>query len=349
MSKTVGRWFAVLALALVAVAAASILGGQPAAAAVTISAFGAKGEAAEIVVTWTSGSEINNVGFNILRSDSQNGTFTKINSAIVPGCGGCVGGESYSYKDVGVNPGQTYFYQLQSVDINGGTELTKCVSQCPVSAAAGSPATSPTPTPTNSPVPPTATNTPKAPTATRTPKPTITKTVTPVPSAPTSTVNPTDVVPTDTLVPDPLFPDSPTSTDVPSDGQDSSGLDSSVVSTPGPTKFAFLVRPTSADLTVGADQPETATPLPSPNSKATQSPLSGSTTTAMRVRQTPAPTRNLPANKSKFPEPPGSRSLGLQESQGVMIALMVLVVALFGLGVLSGLIGLFMWYVKRSY
>lgn len=153
-------------------------------AAVTVSSFKAQAQAAKIEVTWTTASEINNVGFNLLRGNSAAGTFAKINANLIPTqCLGCIAGSSYSYSDSSVASGQTYFYKLQSVDNGGGTQLFG-----PASAAVSAPTATSTATATRSP--------------TGTPSPTwvasSTPTFTPVPGTPTraATITPAQFTPT---------------------------------------------------------------------------------------------------------------------------------------------------------
>lgn len=162
-----------LTLATIAVALALIPFATS--AAVTVSSFQAQAQGTQIKLTWTTASEINNAGFNLLRSTSAGGTYTKINGSLIPtNCMGCLAGASYSHNDSGVSTGQTYYYKLQSVSTTGQLE-----DFGPQSATLGSPAT--------------ATATPTA-TKVNTLVPTPTKTFTPVPSptnAPTATRTPT--------------------------------------------------------------------------------------------------------------------------------------------------------------
>jgi hypothetical protein len=115
-------------------------------AAVTVSSFTAKNQANQIIVAWMTASEVNTMGFNLLRSTSATGTYNKINSILILSkCLGCVTGASYSYTDSAVTTGKTYYYKLQSVDHTGTTQLFG-----PASASVGSPPTPPTKTGTPS-------------------------------------------------------------------------------------------------------------------------------------------------------------------------------------------------------
>lgn len=150
-------------------------------AAVTISSFKAQLQTNQVQLTWRTASEVNNAGFNILRSTSANGTYQKINPNLIPPKFS-ISGADYSYTDSTITTGQTYYYKLQAVATNNSTQEFG-----PQTVAFGSPAS----TPTNTPAPsPTKTNTPPAPTATKTSTPaptsavaTPTRTATAVPSA----------------------------------------------------------------------------------------------------------------------------------------------------------------------
>ena len=54
---------------------------------VSLSSFRPVLEDGNVVIRWTTESELDNAGFNILRSDSRNGEFKQVNSKLVQGCG----------------------------------------------------------------------------------------------------------------------------------------------------------------------------------------------------------------------------------------------------------------------
>ena len=212
---------------LILVGALGGLAPRRASAAVTISSFTAKWQGNSVIVSWKTGSELNNAGFNILRSTSANGTFTKVN--YTPAQFGSIAGASYSFTDSGVTPGQTYYYRLQSIDTSGNIDT---YSQLAIAQA---PAT------------PTATSAP--PTATRTRTPTMTATQ--VPGAPTFTPAPS------TATPLPQFTPTRTRTYPP-------GVTPPTPVPPTPTaRVAYVVQPTAtrtAAPAVGA--PAAASPEP---------------------------------------------------------------------------------------
>ncbi len=73
----------------------------------------------QVVVEWTTASEINTAGFNLYRSDSKAGPFDKVNDQLIPASSDPVAGASYRYEDGNVAAGQTYYYELEDVEFNG--------------------------------------------------------------------------------------------------------------------------------------------------------------------------------------------------------------------------------------
>jgi hypothetical protein len=69
-----------------------------------------------IEVNWETESEYDTVGFNVLRSDSATGQFTRLNDRLIPGSADPVVGGSYQYVDSNVEPGKIYYYQLEDVE-----------------------------------------------------------------------------------------------------------------------------------------------------------------------------------------------------------------------------------------
>ena len=76
-------------------------------------------ESGEIVVRWITESELNNAGFNILRSETRNGEFTKINTSLIAGQGTTSERTTYEWKDKSAKPNVVYYYQIQDVSLDG--------------------------------------------------------------------------------------------------------------------------------------------------------------------------------------------------------------------------------------
>jgi hypothetical protein len=72
-----------------------------------------------VTVQWSTASELNTAGFNILRGDSPNGPFTRVNADIIPASPDPLVGGSYVFTDTHVTAGQTYYYQLEEVEVSG--------------------------------------------------------------------------------------------------------------------------------------------------------------------------------------------------------------------------------------
>lgn len=91
----------------------------------------AQGTAAGIVLNWDDNTETDIAGYNIYRSTSANGTFTKLN--------GSLRGLS-DYTDTGAPVGATSFYRVTAVDSSGNESVVTSIS-------AFRPASGSTPTP----------------------------------------------------------------------------------------------------------------------------------------------------------------------------------------------------------
>jgi len=86
---------------------------------IVLTTLGAAPYGPGIKVNWETASEMDNAGFNIWRSEARNGTYTKINTAMIPSVGGGGIGAVYEYEDVDVAAGVTYYYKLEAEDIPG--------------------------------------------------------------------------------------------------------------------------------------------------------------------------------------------------------------------------------------
>jgi hypothetical protein len=101
------RWTLLLAVGLILVALAIFL----------ISAL----TPPAVTVEWSTASELNTAGFNVLRGDNPNGPFTRLNAEVIPASPDPLVGGSYVFTDTHVVPGQTYHYQLEEVEFSGST------------------------------------------------------------------------------------------------------------------------------------------------------------------------------------------------------------------------------------
>ena len=86
----------------------------------TLSFFDAGWQDGKVVVAWETTMEIDTFGFNLWRSSSPNGTYERVNAAVIPAASaGGVWGGSYSYTDTDVFPGRAYYYKLEELEVGG--------------------------------------------------------------------------------------------------------------------------------------------------------------------------------------------------------------------------------------
>lgn len=83
---------------------------------VTMSTFTATASEQEgVTISWRTESEVNTAGFNVLRSQGGNGTWSKLNGTLIPGQGNSSAGMDYSYIDRDVREGIEYWYKVEEV------------------------------------------------------------------------------------------------------------------------------------------------------------------------------------------------------------------------------------------
>ena len=87
---------------------------------VQLSSFYSKrNDAGAVVITWSTESELDNAGFNILRSLSRVGEFTRINAQLIPGAGTTGEKNTYTWTDTSARPNVVYYYQIEDVSLDG--------------------------------------------------------------------------------------------------------------------------------------------------------------------------------------------------------------------------------------
>ena len=74
----------------------------------------------EVVIRWITQSELNNAGFNILRSETKTGEFKVVNvKGIIPGHGTTSERNVYTWTDTTAKPNVVYYYQIEDVSLDG--------------------------------------------------------------------------------------------------------------------------------------------------------------------------------------------------------------------------------------
>ncbi|MBN1424587.1 T9SS type A sorting domain-containing protein [Candidatus Fermentibacteria bacterium] len=89
---------------------------------VDLASFSASATPAEVQLTWSTASELNNLGFNILRGLGS-GELTTVSTEMISGAGTASTPHTYSFVDRTVSQGMTYRYWLEQVDFEGTTAM----------------------------------------------------------------------------------------------------------------------------------------------------------------------------------------------------------------------------------
>ena len=79
----------------------------------------------DVVIRWVTESELNNAGFNILRSETRDGEFTKLNEQLILGQGTTSERTAYEWKDTTAKPNVVYYYQIQDVSLDGNVQTLR--------------------------------------------------------------------------------------------------------------------------------------------------------------------------------------------------------------------------------
>lgn len=103
--------------------------------AVELMNFGAEVSGNDVLITWETATELDNLGFNLYRGMSTEGSYVKVNDSLIPTQNpGQALGATYIWVDEGAVSGSTQYYLLEDIDINGVS-----TTHGPVSVVAQSP------------------------------------------------------------------------------------------------------------------------------------------------------------------------------------------------------------------
>ena len=95
--------------------------GQP--LPVELSEFSPRLVEGEIVIDWTTESELNNAGFHIYRSTSRTRDFRRINTKLIAGAGTTGQKSTYQFIDTTAKPNVSYYYRIEDVDFAGNRAI----------------------------------------------------------------------------------------------------------------------------------------------------------------------------------------------------------------------------------
>jgi hypothetical protein len=99
--------------------------------AIELSSFTANGAFNKVSIQWKTETEVDNAGFNLYRSTSKEGTYSKINAALISAKGSPSQGATYKFIDTEVKNRNTYYYKLEDIDLNGQSTMHGPVSATP--------------------------------------------------------------------------------------------------------------------------------------------------------------------------------------------------------------------------
>jgi len=194
------RWLTILLASIFLVGQALSGNVSTVLASVTLTYFEAHPGDGFVTLKWETATELDNAGFMITRSTSENGAYLPA-SEFIPAEGDSLVGAVYEYIDSDVENGTTYWYKLEAIDFGQNVEVYGPVSATP---NAINPTSTPTLTPSTTKTPTrTATVMANSPTATSSSQQTVTptKTATRTPTAtPPAAANTPSSTPTRTSV-----------------------------------------------------------------------------------------------------------------------------------------------------
>ena len=78
-----------------------------------------RADTGHVVIKWTTASEKDNAGFNILRGESRQGRFVRLNPKLIPGGGTRSERSNYTWTDTTAKVDVVYYYRLEDVSLSG--------------------------------------------------------------------------------------------------------------------------------------------------------------------------------------------------------------------------------------
>ena len=89
------------------------------------------GERLENTIRWATASEVDNFGFDVYRSESEEGPFVRLNEEIIEGAGTADEPQHYEFVDASIEPHKTYYYYVESISMSGDRERFTPVGEAP--------------------------------------------------------------------------------------------------------------------------------------------------------------------------------------------------------------------------
>jgi hypothetical protein len=80
-----------------------------------------------VSIQWRTESEINNLGFDVYRSESPDGKFVKVNPAYIKGAGTDATPHDYKFVDESAVVGKTYYYYIEAISFSGERDRSQII------------------------------------------------------------------------------------------------------------------------------------------------------------------------------------------------------------------------------
>jgi len=98
---------------------------------VQLSSFTAHFRDGQVLLRWTTESEMDNLGFHIYRALEEEGEYDRITADLIEGAGTASNQQTYTFTDPNVTPGITYWYKLEDVAFDGTRMMHGAISVRP--------------------------------------------------------------------------------------------------------------------------------------------------------------------------------------------------------------------------
>ena len=106
-------------------------------APVMLSHFRSQRTDSGVIIEWSTASEVDNAGFNILRSETKSGRFAKVNPSLIVGAGTTSESHDYQWTDTTAKPNVSYYYRIEDVSFAGDRQQLATVRMRGLVSATG--------------------------------------------------------------------------------------------------------------------------------------------------------------------------------------------------------------------
>jgi hypothetical protein len=90
---------------------------------VMLSSLFAVSSPTEVIISWKTESEVDILGFHVLRSKSKEFDYSRITTSLIPSQCNCSTGNEYEFIDKNIQNGVKYWYKIEEISTNGDTEV----------------------------------------------------------------------------------------------------------------------------------------------------------------------------------------------------------------------------------